>query len=336
MPFLSRRRFVTRSATGIGTIGFVTAAAKGAEFQFRVACDLPVDHPTSVNAKKMWAAVNQESGGRIDAQFFPNSELGGDVAMFSQLRLGALHFVFVNPGNLAAIVPVANISYMGFTYKDDDEGIRAMSGPLGLYIRNETGAKGLHVLRSIWSSGMLQIASGARPIRTPDDLHGFKIRVLASRIQSDLFKELGATPTTITLGEIYTALQTRVLDGTAGPLVTIETAHWYEVQKYISLTNHAWTAMWQLANGDVWRRLPPDLQNLIERNNAKFAQIGGKEAKAANVSAASKLMQQGMTMNRVDQAPFRAGVPSYFQFWQNAFGSTPWALLEASLGRRLT
>ena len=105
-----------------------------------------------------------------------------------------------------------------------------MDGALGVYVRNEVAAKGMHTLRSIWDSGMLQILSGVRPVRVPDDLHGFKIRVLASKIQSDLFKDLGATPTAITLGEIYTALQTKVVDGTTAPLVTIETAKWYEVQ----------------------------------------------------------------------------------------------------------
>ena len=332
---LKPRSVFVGAAAAFASVGLVRAAARPAQFPLRIAADLPLEHPISIRGKEMWAAINRESGGRIDAQFFPNSQLGGAEPMFSQLRLGAIDVLFVNPGNLAAVVPAANIGYLGFAFKDVDEGLRAMDGPLGVYVRDEIAAKGIHVLRSIWDSGMLQIISSIRPVRTPDDLRGFKIRVLASKIQSDLFKDLGATPTSITLGEIYTALQTKVIDGTTGPLVTIETAHWYEVQKYCSLTNHAWTSEWQIINGDLWRRLPPDLQAIIERNNTRFVAVERRDAKAVNIAAAEKLRGQGITINAVDQAPFRAGLRSYFSSWSETFGSKAWGLLEDSVGRKL-
>jgi tripartite ATP-independent transporter DctP family solute receptor len=331
---LKRRSAILGAAASLGALS--ARPTRAAPIPLRVAADLPLEHPISIRGREMWDAVNRESGGRIQAQFFPNSQLGGAEPMFSQLRLGAIDVLFVNPGNLAAVVPVANIGYLGFAFKDVDEGVRAMDGALGVYVRDEIAAKGIHTLRNIWDSGMLQILSGIRPVRTPDDLRGFKIRVLASKIQSDLFKDLGATPTSITLGEIYTALQTKVVDGTTAPLVTIETAHWYEVQKYCSLTNHAWTAEWQIVNGDTWRKLSPDLQGLIERLNTRYTTVERRDAKAVNLQAAAKLRGQGITINPVDQGPFRASLKSYFSSWADAFGAKAWGLLEDSIGHKLT
>jgi TRAP-type transport system periplasmic protein len=284
----------------------------------------------------MWAAVERETGGRIHTQFFPNNQLGGDAASFAQLRLGALDFFFINPGNVAAVVPAADISYLGFAYKNADEALRVMDGPLGAYVRAEIATKGMYAFRAMWDSGMIQVGSNSHPIRTPDDLHGYKIRVVESRIAADLFKGLGASPTPINYADVYTALQTRIIDGEAAPLVAIETARFFEVQKYVSLTNHAWSGNWLLANSDTWKKIPPDLAQIVERNNTKYARLERRDTNLVNGSLADKLSRQGIVLNQVDQAPFRARLRSYFELWASAFGTTEWGLLESSLGRRLS
>ena len=284
----------------------------------------------------MWAAIERESAGRIHAQFFPNSQLGGDTAMLSQLRLGALQFFHVSPGNLSTLVPVADIAYVGFAYKDDAEGSRVADGPLGDYIRKEVAAKGIYALRTMFSNGMIHIGSNLRPIRTPEDLHGFKLRVSQSKITVDLFKALGASPTPINVSELYTALQTKLLDGEEAPIVTIATSRWYEVNKYISFTNHEWAGNWIVANGDVWKTIPADLQDLIERNCTKYAHLERRDVQLFNSSVADKLQRLGMTINDVNQTPFRALLRSYYSEWAGVFGATAWGLLESSLGRKLT
>ncbi len=111
-----------------------------------------------------------------------------------------------------------------------------------------------------------QITASSRPIVTPQDLQGFKIRVPISSIYTSLFKALGAAPTSINLGEVYSALQTHICDGQENPLIVVDTTKFYEVQKYVSMTNHIWDGNWVLANGDSWASLPPDLQGIVERN----------------------------------------------------------------------
>src|SRR6202035_4959644 len=113
----------------------------------------------------------------------------------------------ISAGNLATLVPPVDIVNLGFAFQDEDEAARVGNGALGDYLRSVSAAKGIYPLRTVWQAGMFHIASGSHPIRTPDDLHGFKLRVVESRIQIDLFKGLGATPTPLSFGEIYTALQ---------------------------------------------------------------------------------------------------------------------------------
>ena len=309
---LYRRRFLT--GLGSGAVAFIAAPAKAAQFVFKAATNFATDHPISIRAAQMFGAIQQQSNGRIEIQFFPNSQLGGDAAMFTQLRVGALQMFLISAGNLATVVPAADIANLGFAFADEEEAARVMSGPLGAYVRTEAAAKGIYAFRSIWEAGMFEIGSGSRPIRVPDDLHGFKLRVVESRIQIDLFKGLGATPTPLSFNEIYTSLQTKIIDGVAAPLVSFEASRFYEVQKYMSMTNHAWSGLWMIVNGEAWKSLPPDLQAVVERNNVKYAELEQRDTKTINVAARARLTAQGMTFNEVAQQPFRAAASRVLRY----------------------
>ena len=332
----SRRKFIAANAAACFAVGIVHEKARAAQFEFKCGSELERDHPAVVRLNEMWAAIEQESRGRIHTQMFPANVLGDEAAMFTQTRLGALQFLLVNVGALSSVVPAANIVNLGFAFKDPAEGLRALDGPLGEFVRQETAAKGLFQFRTIWSGGMNQIGSTLRPTRVPEDLQGFRIRVPQTKIQVDLFKELGASPSPISLVEVYAGLQTKLIDGEAAPLVVIETTHWYEVEKYLSLTNHVWTGEWLIANGDLWKSLPSDLQAIVERNHTKYALLGRRDIEASQASIVAKLRSQGMVVNVVDQTPFRARLRSYYESWATAFGATEWGLLQSALGRKLT
>src|SRR5262249_9022945 len=141
--------------------------------------------------------------------------------------------------------------------------------------------------------------------------------------------------TVITKNEIYTALQTRLVDGNASSLGAIDAARYYEVQKYISITNHAWGGYWMVANGDVWKRLPPDLQSVVLRGSSRSAKVEGRDTKALDASVGDKLVREGMLPNRVDQDPFRALLKTYYRNWANTFGPQVWSMLQNSLGKTL-
>jgi TRAP-type transport system periplasmic protein len=330
----ARRRGFLAGSAAITAIGIIRTRAKAAQFELRCASNFALDHPTSVRLKQMWVAVERESGGRVRAQFFPNSLLGGDAAMLSQLRLGALHFLLDLP-NLSAVVPTVDILNVGFAFKDQDAALRGLDGPLGEYIRKELNAKGLYPQRNLWASGMRDLISSSRPIRTADDLSGIKVRVAASKIATDFFKTLGASPVSISFSEAYTALQTRLIDGADAPLSTMDAARFYEVQKYLSLTNHSFAGVALLANGDLWKSLPLDLQGIIERNNTKYTLLERHDSNLRNAAVAEKFSRVGLAVNKVDSTTFRARLRSYYETWANEFGPTAWALLQSASSGKL-
>jgi TRAP-type transport system periplasmic protein len=335
VPGASRRRFLAAWAATLTPFTIVRAPAGAAQYQFKYGSGLTAEHPQSVRCRQMWAAIERESGGRIHTEMFLNNQLGSDAAMLSQLRLGAIQFLGVG-GPLQPVVPAVDILSVCFAFRSEDEALHTADGPLGDYLRKEILAKDIYPLRKMWASGMRQMTSSTHPIRTADDLNGFKIRVVNSRISIDFYKTLGASPQPLPNNEMYTALQTKLVDGNDISLVTTEQQRLYEVQKYLSLTYHAWANLWLLASADVWRSLPADLQEIIERNNTKHVLLERRDANALNASLANKLERRGLTVNRPDQASFQRRLPSYYASCATTFGSTAWGLLQGSVSAKLS
>ena len=326
----------TRAAALGGTLAACAAVAKyanAAQYEFKCATDLPTDHPTTVWQLQMWKAIERESGGRIHTLLFPNSQLGSDTAMVTQMRAGALPFLLANAGPFSAVVTSSAISTIGFLFKNSDDAVRVMSGKLGDYVRQDALSKGIFIFPHMWDSGMQHLTSGTHPIQSADDLRGFKVRVSNTRSLVDLFKTLGANPSPLDVSEVYTALQTKLIDGEGGGLAAMEGLRWFEVQKYLSLTYHAFGAFWFVANNDVWKGLPRDVQEIIERNAAKYVALEHRDMTAVDLAVLNKLGRQGLTINRTDQASFRARLKPYYETWAQTFGPTAWGLLEESVGR---
>ncbi|HTD38625.1 MAG TPA: TRAP transporter substrate-binding protein DctP, partial [Candidatus Limnocylindrales bacterium] len=151
----------------------------------------------------------------------------------------------------------------------------------------------------------------------------------------DLFKSLGAAPAPLNFSELYTALQTHVFDGQENPYAIIDVGRLYEVQKYISVTNHMWSAYHFLGNQEAWNALPRDVQSVVERNLTKYALLQRGDTARRNDSLAEKLVRRGMTINRADTSGFRSKLASsgFYTKWRDKFGAQAWSLLERSSGK---
>ena len=332
---ITRRRFVTGSAAALASIAVIRTPARAAQWTYKYASNISVDHPLNVRMRECWNAVKAETGGRLDVQIFPNNVLGGDTQVLQQLRSGAVQFFTLDGGILQSIVPVAAIQGIGFAFRDSAEAFRAMDGELGDYVRAQIRAVGLYVHPKMWENGMRQMTSGSHPIRNVGDLAGFKIRTPAGELWVDLFRSLGAAPSPLNFNEVYTALQTHVFDGQENPYAIIETARLFEVQKYLSVTNHMWSAYHFLGNQDAWKALPPDVQRIVDRNLTKYALLQRRDTQLRNDSLAEKLVRQGMTLNRADAQSLRAKLSSsgFYAKWRDKFGAQAWALLEKTSGK---
>ena len=308
--------------------------AQAAQFNLKVGNNLPPTHPMNIRLSEAVADIRQETGGQVQLQTFPNSVLGGDTDMLSQLRSGALEFLLMSGGLLSALIPVAGLYNTAFIFKDYDAVWPAMDGAMGGYVRGLVEKANLHPMPKIWNNGFRQMTSGAKAIHTPDDLRGFKMRVPVSRIFVSLFKGLGAAPTSLNFSELYSALQTGVVDGQENALSLIENAKLYEVQKSISLSNHIWDGFFMLASGRIWKQMDAATQDILAKHfDSASLKMRADTIKLDETSEAS-LKAKGMAVNAIDSAPFREKLRTagYYAEWKATFGGQAWAVLEAAVG----
>ncbi len=332
-----RRTALLGAAATAAAIGLplLPRFAKAAEFTYKYGNNLPPAHPMNIAAGKAVERIREQTQGRLEIQIFPSSQLGADTDMMSQVRNGALEFYTQSGLVLANIVPVAGINGIGFAFADYDVLWAAMDGDLGARVRAEIEKVGLVPMKRIWDNGFRQITSGARPVTTPSDLNGFKIRVPVSPIWISLFKAFGASPTSMNFNEVYTALQTKIVDGQENPLTLLESAKLYEVQKYCALTNHMWDGFWFVANRRAWDRLPADVRDIAARNlDAAAMEQRAMLAEQAK-SVRSKLEGFGMVFNTPDANAFRDVLKQrgFYTEWKAKFGDDAWSLLEKYTGR---
>jgi TRAP-type transport system periplasmic protein len=334
----SRRTLLKASAASavIGSVGapFV-ARAQAAEFTYKFANNLPDSHPLNTRAKEMSAAIKTETNGRVDIQIFPNNQLGADTDVLSQLRSGGVEFFTMSGLILATLVPAASINGMGFAFPDYPTVWKAMDGDLGAYVRGQIAKANLVAMDKIWDNGFRQTTSSTRPITGPEDYKGFKIRVPVSPLWTSMFKAFDAAPASINFNEVYSALQTKIVEGQENPLALISTAKLYEVQKYCSLTNHMWDGYWFLANRKAWEALPEDLRTIVAKNINAAAVKARVDTEQLNATVRQELTAKGLTFNQPDVAPFREKLRAagFYSEWKSKYGEEAWAILEKSVGK---
>ena len=334
---LSRRHLLV--AGGAAVAGGAVAApfvarAQSAEFTYKYANNLQLAHPMNVRAKEMADAIRAETNGRFDMQIFPTSQLGSDTDTLSQLRSGGVEFFTLSGLILSTLVPAASINGIGFAFPDYGAVWRAMDGELGAYVRAQIAKANLVAMEKIWDNGFRQTTAATKPINTPDDFRGMKIRVPPSPLWTSMFKAFDSAPTSINFNETYTALQTRVVDGQENPLAIIATAKLHEVQKYCSLTNHMWDGFWFLANRRAWERLPEDIRAVVTKHVNAAALKEREDVAKLNATLQDELTARGMVFNKPDPAPFRDKLRSagFYTEWKGKYGDEAWATLEKFTG----
>jgi TRAP-type transport system periplasmic protein len=311
------------------------ARAQQVQWVYKYANNLPEAHPMNVRAREMAAAIKQETNGRFDLQIFPSSQLGSDTDTLSQIRSGGVEFFTLSGLILSTLVPAASINGMGFAFADYDTVWRAMDGDLGAYIRAQIAKANLIAMEKIWDNGFRQTTTSTKPVAAPDDFRGMKLRVPPSPLWTSMFKAFDASPASINFNEVYSALQTKIVDGQENPLAIISTAKLYEVQKYCSLTNHMWDGFWFLANQRAWQNLPDDVRTIVAKHINAAGLKEREDVAKLNASLQQDLTSKGLIFNRPDAAPFRSKLRAagFYTEWKSKYGEEAWSLLEKSVGK---
>jgi len=335
MNDLTRRSLLRSLAAVPVALGVPRLAQAAPEFSLKYGNNLPLTHPLNIRAQEAADRVLKESNGRVEIKIFPNNQLGGDTDMLSQVRSGGIDFFTPSALVVATLVPVAAINAVGFAFSDYGQVWKAMDGGLGAHVRDALGKMRLYAFEKMWDNGFRQTTTSNKPIQSAADMSGLKIRVPVSPLSIAMFKGLGAAPASLQFSEVYSALQTKIVDAQENPLPIIQVAKLYEVQKFCSLTNHIWDGYWFIANGRAWEALPDDLKTIVARaiNEAGLQQR--EDIRKLNESVVGDLQAKGLAINRPNADTFRAKLreSGFYGEWKGRFGAEAWALLEESVGK---
>lgn len=328
------RRMVLAGAGALPVFAILTRRAQAAEFSFKVATGQSLTQPINARLDQACARIQAASNGRVELKFFPASQLGSDTDLITQVRAGGIDFLNIAGSVISTVAPGAAITNVGFAFADYDHAWKGVDGVIGEYVRGQIEKAGLMIASKASDNSFRQITSASKPIKTPEDLKGYRIRVPVSPIFTSLFSSLGASPTSINFNELYTALQTKLVDGQENGLVAIEAGKLYEVQKFVSETNHIWDPFWLVGNRRSVSRLPADLQDIVRREFDRASMEQREDVAKLNGTLKEKLVSLGLTFEAADKPAFRKALSDggFYKTWKDKFGPDAWKALESITG----
>lgn len=333
---ISRRSFALGAATAAASLASERRARAAAPIEMRQFHNQIEGTPLDKRLKEMWAAIEMETGGKIRVKTLAGNDNipGGDPQARDMLISGELEFYTLMGGILDEVVPIADIQGMPFAFKNSQQVYAAVDGDLGTLLQQEALTKGIYVIpRACFENGFRHITSSTNPIRSVADLRGMRLRVPASQMFADCFKSLGAEPISVNTNKLYDALKSGMVEGQENPLAIVDGFKLYEVQRYVSLTAHMWSGYNLLANLGVWRRLPADVQDAVQRNAVKYVKLQRADNVALNASLQDGLTRHGMIFNTADTSGFRLPLADFYRRWKERLGTRAWTMLEAHVGK---
>ena len=267
----------------------------------------------AASAEEFARRANAKLGSKAKVVVFGSSQLGGDKELLQKLKLGTVDMALPSTV-MSSEVDLVGIFEMPYLVKDRDHMKKIEKEIVWPTLAPAAEKKGIKII-AVWENGYRHITNSKRPINGPDDLKGLKLRVPEGKWRVKMFQAYGANPSPMKFSEVFTALQTGVMDGQENPFTQIYSAKFQEVQKYLSLSGHVYTPAYLVVGTRHWNTLPPDVRQILE-DTAKETQAFVYETAAKEDTALlAKLKQGGMEVNEVDKDAFvAASKPIYAEF----------------------
>lgn len=262
------------------------AYAEIGEHTFKVSNGAAEDHPVSAGVKGMSACLEEKSGGKMKLRGFYNGELGNDAEATQSVRSGSIEMVVTGAAAIGGIEPAMSTFELPFLFASNEEVDAIMTGPFFDHVAAKMPQHGL-VMLSIWENGFRNATNSKHPITKVDDFAGLNFRVMQNPIFLETFRLLGANPVPMAFSEVFTALETKAVDGQENPLPLILASRFQEVQKYLTLTRHAYSPTPVLINKDKWDSLNPEEQALM----TECAAVGRDQQIARSRAAVDEAME---------------------------------------------
>ncbi|WP_199902205.1 TRAP transporter substrate-binding protein [Azospirillum sp. B506] len=281
--------------------------------QFRSADVQPPDYPTVKAVQYMSDELSKATNGKYTIKVFPSSQLGSEKDTIEQVKLGAIEFLRVNAGTLNTICPAMMVPVLPFVFRDTQHMRSVLDGPLGDEILADCDAHGMIGL-AFYDSGSRSFYTKT-PVRKIDDLKGLKIRVQQSDVWVAMMKLLGANPTPMPTGEVFTGLKTGLIDGAENNWPTYQSSHQYEAAKYFTLTEHSMAPDVLLMSKKTYDGFTPEEKAMVRKAAKDSVPYMRKLWEDMEVSSRSIVEKAGVEVISIDKAPFQAAMkPVYDQF----------------------
>ena len=204
------------------------------------------------------------SGGKIKVEVFPSAQLVDDDKVFQELKRNNIQMAAPSFSKFTPIVKEFNLWDVPFLFRDETHLHHVMDGEVGQILKDKISQKGFIAL-DYWDAGFKQFSTNKKPFVLPEDAKGQKFRIMSSRVLEEQIKAIGANPQIINFGEVYSALQTGVVDGAENPLSNLYNSKFYEVQKSITMSNHGYLGYLVIASEKFWEELPQDMKDVVKQ-----------------------------------------------------------------------
>lgn len=293
------KAFKTTVTSAIALCLMMSSSMATAEITARMGTSLPDSHPQTLGAQYFSNLVNEKSDGEITIQVFSNGILGNDVNMTSMLQSGTLQFTVPSTATLASLNPDFSIISLPFQFSNEAQADEVLDGDVGKSLLDSLNNKGLSAL-AFWENGFRHITNSRRPINSLDDLKGLKIRTMQNDLYIGLFNGLNANAVPMPVTELFTALETHTVDGQENPYTVINTARFFEVQKYLSRTAHAYDALVLLASKPFMDSLNETQRQIIHEAAQEATTYQRAESRRLNNELLAEL-EKKMEINEVSE-----------------------------------
>ena len=297
------RRTLIQSALAVLCTSVTGLAA--AQTVLKAADVHPAGYPTVVAVENMGKKLDAATQGRYKFQMFPGSVLGGEKEMIEQTQVGAIQLLRTSLGPVGPVVPEVNVFNMPFVFRDIDHMRAVIDGPIGQELLDKVTASPAKMVALAWMDGGSRSLYTKKPVRTPADLKGQKIRMMGNPLFVDTMNAMGGNGIAMGYGEVFTAIQTGVVDGAENNPPSLYTANHFKAgAKYYTQTNHLIIPELLVMSKVAWDKLPPADQALVKKLGREAQMEQRKLWDAAVADYTTKLKAEGVEFIKIDNKPF--------------------------------
>jgi len=298
--------------------GAASPAASQSVLTLKFAHVLAPTHPYQLGAEKFKAILEATAPSPVNVEIFHSAQLGSERELTEGMQLGTIDIAIV-PGSIALFEPKMGVFDLPYIFTDREHARRVLDGEIGRATAANLPNNDLRLL-AYWENGFRHVTNSQRPIVTPDDLRGLRIRVPENRFYEANFTAFGANTVTMAFGELYMALSQGTIDAQENPLAIIATNRFYEVQDFVSLTSHVYGPAHVLISEHTWNRLSPDMQQAIMNAALEAKVYQRRMLEEAEAEFISQIEASGTVINEVDQEAFRARASEVWEMFSAEFG----------------